>query len=73
MGIEKRRINTQMPRRTKVQPSTLLASEWDIAGGSPPSGLRTPADKMRPASTNDHPSTNVSSASPAKPPENPRK
>lgn len=41
-----RRINTQVPRRTKVQPATPMESEWDISTGTPPNGLRTPANKM---------------------------
>ncbi len=41
-----RRINTQVPRRIKVQPATPMASEWDISTGHPPSELRTPSDKM---------------------------
>ncbi|HVG02723.1 MAG TPA: hypothetical protein VM842_07505 [Nitrospira sp.] len=50
MRTEKRRINTQMPRRTKIRTATPMASEWDIDTGLPPSGLRTPSDKMMPAS-----------------------
>ncbi len=49
MGTENRRINTQMPRRMKIRTAIPMASEWDIDTGSPPSGLRTPSDKMGPA------------------------
>lgn len=52
MGAEKRRINTQVPRRTKVQTSTPMASEWDINAGGPPNDLRTPASKMMPRAFN---------------------
>ena len=50
MEAEKRRINTQMPRRTKVRTETPMASEWDMSAGSPPSDLRTPSNKMMPRS-----------------------
>lgn len=46
MATGMRRINTQVPRRTKVQPATPMESEWDISTGIPPNGLRTPANKM---------------------------
>lgn len=49
MTTGRQRINTQVPRRTKVQPATPMASEWDVSSGGPPSGLRTPADKMNTA------------------------
>ncbi len=52
MGTEKRRINTQLPRRTKVRTATPMASEWDISAESPPSDLRTPSNKMMPRSAN---------------------
>ena len=61
MGTEKRRIDTQMPRRTKVRSTTVMASEWDIGTGSPSSGLKTPANKMRPAATSDQHSADNSS------------
>ena len=60
VGAEKRRINTQMPRRTKVRPSTPMASEWDISAGAPPNDLRTPADKMMPRGANGRSPVNVS-------------
>jgi len=66
MGTEKRRINTQMPRRTKVRAATPMAAEWDISVGSPPKDLRTPANKMSPRNTKHH-----SVADPTSIPENP--
>ena len=66
MGTEKRRINTQMPRRLKVRTATPMASEWDISVGSPPSALRTPADKMRTGSSNSQATPDTSPALPKK-------
>jgi len=70
--MDKRRINTQMPRRTKVQPSTLMASEWDIGAGSPPAGLRTPASQMKTASMQEHSISDVSATSRKKTSSKPR-
>lgn len=66
MAAEKRRINTQMPRRTKVRAATPMASEWDITAGAPPSALRTPANKMVPGIVKDQAPTNTSSILPKK-------
>lgn len=46
MGTDKRRINTQIPRRKKVAPTAPLESEWDEKQKSPPQGMRTSRDKM---------------------------
>lgn len=62
--MEKRRINTQMPRRTKVRTATPMASEWDINAGSPPIGLRTPSNKMMPGSVNSHTPGDTSTVTP---------
>lgn len=66
MGTEKRRINTQMPRRLKVQPATPMESEWDITADSPPSALRTPAEKMNTGTANRPTSTGTTSTLPRK-------
>jgi hypothetical protein len=63
-AMEKRRINTQLPRRTKVRTATPMTSEWDMNVGSPPSGLRTPSNKMMPGSTNKHAPTDTSMVKP---------
>lgn len=62
--MEKRRINTQMPRRTKVRLATPMASEWDVNAGSPPSGLRTPSNKMVSGSMNSHSPIDMSPVTP---------
>ncbi len=67
LRMEPSRINTQMPRRTKVRTATPMASEWDIATGSPPSGLRTPSNKMVPASANSRAPIKVSTVTPTAP------
>ncbi len=72
MGTEKRRINTQMPRRTKVRTATPMASEWDISAGAPPSALRTPANKMVPGIVKDQSPANTSSSRSNKNPNSPK-
>lgn len=66
MGTEKRRINTQMPRRLKVQTATPMESEWDITADSPPSALRTPAEKMKTGTANHHSPSDTTSTLPRK-------
>lgn len=43
----KPRIETQIHRRKKAKAVPPLEAEWDIQSGAKPTGLRTPADKMR--------------------------
>ncbi|KXK05163.1 MAG: hypothetical protein NBKEAIPA_00901 [Nitrospirae bacterium] len=50
--MTRERINTQLPRRTKVRSTTPLTSEWEVTDGAPPRALKTPADKMVHHSTN---------------------
>lgn len=71
MATGMRRINTQVPRRTKVQPATPMESEWDISTGIPPNGLRTPADKMIATTGKSQASTSDSSESHEKIPTKP--
>lgn len=43
----KRRIETQIHRRKKAKAVPPLEAEWDMASGTPPTGLRTPPEKMQ--------------------------
>ena len=42
----KPRIETQIHRRKKAKAVLPLEAEWDADSGTPPSGLRTPSDRM---------------------------
>ncbi len=44
----RRRIDTQIHRRKKINTLSPLEIEWDAQSGNPPSGLRMASDKMKP-------------------------